>query len=98
MKIYKNAILIMKVPSCLECPNRRKERVRHGRGYIYYVCSAITRNASRIDTEPGCAEYQYHPSVMEASSTGGFLRDCPLDDWIPGQARNDVQVGANNED
>lgn len=79
MKVYKTNMVTLKVASCKECPNRKKQDEFapsfFPRGM---VCSAIDRVIE--DPDDPFDKMPYHPPISEAKYYGGILKDCPLPD------------------
>jgi hypothetical protein len=75
MKIWKNATVTMKVPGCMQCPNRVAKRYSKGQDRFgsYWICKAITKTYC-IKGE----ESTYNPPVNDRALVNGFLEDCPL--------------------
>lgn len=80
MKLFKNAILSLKISSCEECPNKKAQRYKNIKGFsTLYVCSAINRmSIHKIEGQNPLGSY--HPFISEARFNGAFLPDCPLED------------------
>ena len=77
MKLFKNATLTLPVTSCEHCPHKIAQRYKKTKGFgTYGACSAISRTVSLSNGK----QATYHPSIADASSHGGFLPDCPLEE------------------
>lgn len=80
MKLFKNAIISLKVASCEVCHNKAPQRYKTAKGFsTCRICSAITRISIHKIT-PDNPLGEYHPPISEARFYGGFLEDCPLED------------------
>lgn len=80
MKLFKNAIITLKVASCEECPNKKAQRFKTAKGFgTSYVCSAIKR-LSIHSISHGNPLGEFHPPIAERLFHGAFLEDCPLED------------------
>lgn len=80
MKLFKNAIITLKVASCEVCPHKTAQRHKTAKGFsTCRVCAAITRRSIHKIT-PGNPLGEYNPPISEARFHGAFLEDCPLEE------------------
>ena len=79
MRVYRNAIMIMRIRGCKECPNKTAHRYKTIKSFFTdFVCKAIELEHTGKD---GIATY-YHPSIREALAIDGFLDGCPLEETV----------------
>ena len=78
MKVYKTNMVILRVPSCQECPNRKAQAYKNGEKFsTEIVCGAIEREGRNYSGEV----VTKHPPIRDARFYGGlYLPDCPLEE------------------
>lgn len=84
MKLYKTKMVILRVPSCQECPNRKAQAYKNGERFSSeIVCGVIEREGRNRYGEAVTT----HPPIRDAQFYGGlYLPDCPLEDEKSGGA------------